>query len=261
MLKVMYVEFDAMHKGNFVFDMPDGQNSWLLLLTHTPALFLVDDVLVQAQPNSVVLYKPGQRIYYRACDKQYSNDWIRFVTDEEYVTETSIPGGVPFTVSNNSFLHKLYQLITAEHERDAEMNEAIIDKLLQLMFLKLSESFDHKPATQFYKNLNDLRTQIYKRPSDDWTVKLMADRLNISVGHLEKLYRSSFDVTCMEDVIQSRIGLAKKHLEHGDFSIAEIVSMCGYHSVEHFYRQFKRTTGLTPKQYQTHSSRNAGQGK
>lgn len=253
MLKVLYVDFDASHKGNFVFDIPEGQNSWLLVLTHTPAVFMVDNVLVESPPNSVILYKPGQRIYYRACEERYENDWIRFQTDEAYVTETPIPGGVPFTVRDPVFLHKLYQLITAEHEREGEMTDIIIDKLLQIIFHKLSELFDSKPATHLCKNLNELKNQIYKHPNENWTVKVMAEKLHMSVGHLERIYKKTFGVTCMEEVINSRIHLAKEYLKSSNYNITEIISLCGYHSAEHFYRQFRKSTGLTPKGYQAQS--------
>lgn len=39
---IRYVEYNAVHDGSFVFDVPEGHDCWLLVLTHTPALFRVD---------------------------------------------------------------------------------------------------------------------------------------------------------------------------------------------------------------------------
>jgi AraC-like DNA-binding protein len=89
------------------------------------------------------------------------------------------------------------------------------------------------------KSIHDLKTDIYERPDENWSVKLMADMLNISTGHLENTYKSIFGVSCMEDVIVSRITLAKTYLQNSTCSISEIISRCGYRSAEHFYRQFK----------------------
>jgi YesN/AraC family two-component response regulator len=77
----------------------------------------------------------------------------------------------------------------------------------------------------------------------------MAEKLNISVGYLEEIYKNTFGVTCMEDVISSRINLAKKYLLYDHYSIAEIVTLCGYRNIEHFFRQFKKITGITPNRF------------
>lgn len=249
MVKVLYSDYDAAHKQSFVFDIPKGQDSWLLILTHTPAVFLVNDVFEKFPPNSVVLFRPHQKIYYRACEDRYENDWIRFITDEIYVTETPVQCGIPFTPQNPIYLHKLFQLISTEHENNGAFKNVIIDKLLQVMFHKLAETCGAQPATLMIKNVSELKNQIYAYPNEDWTIKLMTEKLNISAGYLENLYKSTFGVSCMEDVINSRINMARKYLRNSHYSISEIVTLCGYRNSEHFYRQFKKVTGITPKSY------------
>ncbi|MDR9855160.1 hypothetical protein RJP21_16200 [Paenibacillus sp. VCA1] len=36
-----YVGYDAAHPGDFIYDIPDGHDFWLLILTQTPAEFWV----------------------------------------------------------------------------------------------------------------------------------------------------------------------------------------------------------------------------
>ena len=74
-------------------------------------------------------------------------------------------------------------------------------------------------------------------------------KLNLSISHLENIYKQTFDTTCMEDVITARIALAKRYLKNSKYSVAEIIPLCGYTSAEHFFRQFKKLAGLTPNQY------------
>lgn len=64
---IRYVECDASHSEDFVFDIPEGHDCWLLLLTQTPAIFLVDNEFIEYPANCAVLYKPNQKIYYQAC--------------------------------------------------------------------------------------------------------------------------------------------------------------------------------------------------
>jgi len=244
---IRYVDCDASHLDDFVFDIPEGHDCWLLLLTQTPAIFLVDNEYIEYPANCAVLYRPNQKIYYRACTDKYANDWIRFDTDEAYVTTSPIPNGVPFSIHDSSYCHKLYQLLVTEHILNNSYKDISIDNLLRVLFNKLLESYNCKQISILYKNLNELKIEIYHHPNKEWTVTNMAERLNISAGYLEEIYKNTFGITCIDDVINSRINLAKKYLLYDHYTIAEIVSLCGYRNMEHFFRQFKRITGVTPK--------------
>lgn len=249
MIHIKYVEYDAAHPDNFEFDIPEGHDCWLLLLTHTPAIFFVDNEYRKYPANCAILYKPNQKIYYRACEDKYVNDWIRFYTDETYVTATPIVCGVPFAVHDPDYCHKLYQLLVTEDILDNNFKGISIDNLLRVLFNKLLESYNSKPVSPLYKCLNELKMEIYRNPELDWTVSKMAERLNVCVGYLEVIYKETFGVTCIDDVISSRIELAKKHLVYYHYRISEIAAICGYHNVEHFSRQFKKITGLSPNNF------------
>lgn len=246
---IRYIEYDAKHPSDFVFDVPEGHDCWLLVLTKTPAVFLVDNELKEYPSNCAVLYKPYQRIYYRACVENYVNDWIRFDTDESYVTTAPIRNGEPFVIREPTFCHKLFQLLVSEQIMNNMYMEISFDNLLRVLFNKLLESYNYKQISPLYKNLHDLKKEIYLHPNLDWTLTKMAEKLNISVGYLEEIYKSTFGVTCIDDVINSRINLAKKYLLYEHYTIAEIVTLCGYRNVEHFFRQFKKFTGVTPKKF------------
>jgi AraC-type DNA-binding domain-containing proteins len=246
---IKYVGYDASHTADFVFDIPEGHDCWLLLLTHTPALFWVDNDIKEYPANCAVLYKPYQKIYYKACEDGYANDWIRFETDETYVTTTPIPSGIPFIIHDPSYCHKLYQLLVTEHILNNNYKDISIDNLLRILFNKLLESYNYKHVSPLYKSLNELKMEIYRNPDNKWTVAKMAEKLNISAGYLEDIYKNTFGITCMDDVINSRINLAKKYLLYDHYTIAEISSFCGYRNMEHFFRQFKKITGITPNRF------------
>jgi AraC-like DNA-binding protein len=252
---IRYVEYDASHAADFEFDIPEGHDCWLLLLTHSPAMFYVDNDLREYPANCAVLYRPNQKIYYCACANKYANDWIRFDTDETYVTTTPILSGVPFTIQDPSYCHKIYQLLVTEHILNNNYKDISIDNLLRVLFNKMLESYNYKQVSPLNKKLNELKVEIYLNPNKEWTVAKMADKLNISVGYLEDIYKNTFGITCMDDVINSRINLAKKYLLYDHYTIAEIVSLCGYRNIEHFFRQFKKVTGVTPNRFRNMPNR------
>ncbi len=249
MINISYVEYDARHKDNFVYDVPEGHNSWLLVTTQTQAIFYANNEYRQYPPNCAILYKPNQKIYYKASESQYINDWIRFDTDEAYITNSPLPTGVPFNIQDSSYCHMIFKLLVTEHILNNSFKSSSINYLLRLLFNKLLESYDYKDLGELDKKLYQLKQDIYQHPNRTWNVKDMSTKLNISVGYLENIYKKTFGVTCIEDVINSRINMAKEYLTYRQYSINEIIAFCGYNNVEHFYRQFKKVTGMTPNQY------------
>lgn len=254
MVDVLYSEYDATHRGDFKFDIPEGLDSWLLVMTQTPAIFLVGDRYQECPPNTVLLYKPHQRIFYKSNDNRFTNDWIMFYSDELFVTETSLPAGVPMSINDSSYLHNLFRLVAIEHELAGDYRESIVRKLIQIIFFKLMES--NKPGDQqgIIRDINDLRREILAKPDLNWNVSMMAEKLSISTGYLETSYKAAFGISCVDEVIRSRVELAKSYLATTSLRVSEIVSLCGYRSPEHFFRQFKKMTGLTPRQYRISKS-------
>lgn len=255
MINVLQVNFDAIHKDNFIYDRPVGDDFWLLLLIHTYSYIRVNDVELIYPPNTMVLYRPGQSVFYRACEETYSgedtysNDWLRFQTDDPQIIDAPIPGGSPFIVHDHVYIHMLYQLLTHEFMADNKNKDVIMEKLIQTMFYKIAEVFDMRLSSPKCRNIYDLKNLIYKDPAKSWTIAEMASILNVSIGHLERKYKKTFGVTCMEDVIKSRIEQAQKYLQHDRHNTEDIIQLCGYNNSAHFYRQFKRIVGMTPHEY------------
>lgn len=250
---IHYVETDATHDSDFVFDIPQGHQCWLLVITKTPAQFWVDGVLKEYPSHCAILYRAHQKIFYRACDDLYVNDWLRFSSDESYVSKTSLPFGIPFALDDPDYCSRLFELLIVEHNFNRDYKESSIDCLLRTLFNKLLESYFHEGFKAQYYNLLRLRKAIQSDPGDCWNVSKMAQFLQISPGYLQSIYKKTFGISCMEDVINSRIRLAKEYLLHNTLSVAEVSFQCGYHNVEHFCRQFKQITGLSPRKFQMNS--------
>lgn len=254
MTSIFYVECDATHTDDFIFDIPLGHDCWLLILTQTPALFWVNGEIKEYPSHSAVLYHPHQKIYYRACGEKYINDWIRFDSTESYINETTLPLGIPFSLADPEYCHKLFQLLVAENSFNKDYKESSIDYLLRTLINKLLESCSHTGITPQYYNLLNLRKAIHNNPGNNWTVSTMADFIHISQGYLQTIYKSTFGISCMDDVIDSKIRLAKEYLLHYNHTIAEVAILCGYNNVEHFCRQFKQITGYTPGKFRNHAA-------
>lgn len=59
-------------------------------------------------------------------------------------------------------------------------------------------------------------------------------------------YEQNLHLTCINDVIESRMQSAEELLLSTNKLLDEIAELCGYHSTEHFVKQFKKRYGITP---------------
>ena len=280
MNRISYVGYDAAHPADFRYDIPEGFHNYLLVLTTTPALFRVSGVTSEYPAHTAILYPPYHAIWYGAAGKQYGNHWIRFSSDESFVTKFP-QYAVPFSVSDPEYCRSLFQLLTWEasqmitplrggadsdtvsparkknpswlHPVSSETN-LIISQLLRILCYKLYDDLMNTEGSFHDHELLALRRKISAAPQLPWNTSDMAKELHISVGHLQLIYKQKFGISCMDDVISFRLFRARDLLTYTTHSVAEIAAQCGYNNTEHFCRQFRKNTGLTPGQYRKRSS-------
>ena len=71
----------------------------------------------------------------------------------------------------------------------------------------------------------------------------------IGKTYFHRIYLAYFGTTYIQDVINSKLEIAKKMLVETSWSVSAIAEKCGYESDSYFMRQFKKHTGITPTEY------------
>ncbi len=247
MNQIHSIGYDAVHQNNFRYDIPEGLDYYLLVVTTTPALFRVQDSVEEYPAHTAILFPPKHKIWYGAARERYCNHWLMFTSDESFVTNFP-QQAVPFSVSDPEYCHKLIQLLTWED------SQIIISQLLRILFNKLHDDLSNNKISPHDHELLTLRRRIATTPELAWSISDMADEMHISTGYLQLLYKQKFDTSCMEDVIHARLLKARDYLTYTPHSISEIAELCGYNNTEHFCRQFHKNIGISPGQYRKHSS-------
>lgn len=105
------------------------------------------------------------------------------------------------------------------------------------------------PKTIDLSMLRKLHKELHRDPGLDWNQTGMAERMNISVSYLQKLYKMQFGISFIDDLVQARMEKAVTLLTTTDLRIGEIAEQCGYRHATHFMRQFKAQMGVTPSEY------------
>ncbi len=205
-----------------------------------------------------MLFLPGQAQRYHASqlEQNYRDSWMHFESDTA-ILDNSFPFGEPIPLRGNKAgeFNSLFHIICLKFYGMSPSRESILAHLVESLLLMASDENDSKNMPEIYNRLVELRREIYAHPSAEWHVPKMASRLCISVGYLHASWKSFFATTCIADVIASRIAHAQSLLSSSTISVSIIAERCGYANPEHFIRQFKNTTKMTPTQWRREFTR------
>lgn len=250
MIEIEFAQCRTSHPAGFVFKADQKHKWWLLIQTHVQTYFIIDGKRLVMPAHTAILYPPFSLIEYGEVEKKpYSDDWVRFYTDEPFICMGNIPFETPFQTLEYDFISSLFHLLASENFFNHQYKTFTIQSLFQILFSKLHESISNSSDDFREMELQQLRMNIKNNPSSPWTVPEMAKQLHICPRHLQKIYQKRFGISCMDDVIQNRLLLAKDKLEHSNSPVYQIAEQCGYPSTEHFSRQFKKHFGVSPQAY------------
>ena len=100
-----------------------------------------------------------------------------------------------------------------------------------------------------FEKLCILRNKIIKHPALQWNISEIADSLYLSKSYLQKMYKTYFRKSIIEEMIFFRIEKAKNMLENTSMTVTEIAKDCGYSSYNYFVRQFREFVNQSPSDY------------
>ena len=101
----------------------------------------------------------------------------------------------------------------------------------------------------FLEQLNNLRREIYVSPQLDWSIETITKTVGISRSHLQRMYKSQFAVSCIDDIINARLEKAKQLLLYTNMRVHDVALQSGYTNTSHFMRQFKKKYGITASEF------------
>lgn len=232
-----------------------GEADYLFVYFHSKCCVEINGEEIQVTPPAVVLYDIHSRQHYYAAEESYVDDYIHFWFDESrsFIDEINLPMNTVISLPDNTIIPNLLRQMYEEFVSINEYKERTLEYLFCIILLKIAElsqrSRMSKVPDQYDKVFQDLRSAIYLEPAKEWHVWECASKHGLSTPYFQKLYKSCFGNTFVQDVVKSRMEHAKHLLLMSDYSIKEIALYCGYNNDTFFMKQFKKNTGLTPSQY------------
>ena len=136
----------------------------------------------------------------------------------------------------------------------ADLSDAMYRATVNRVF---SYAISEPTSNPQFEKLCQLRNRIMKNPELPWKINEIAESLYLSKSYLQKIYKSYFGKSIIEEMIQFRIDNAKTLLSQTDMTVTEISRECGYSSYNYFVRQFRSCEGVSPSDYRDEQKRKA----
>lgn len=94
-------------------------------------------------------------------------------------------------------------------------------------------------------------TYIEAHLSERLTVSSIAQNANLSTRSLMRLFRKQIGSSVVDFILQRRVERARQLLKENRMTCAEVAFACGFGSVQHFNRIFRRLEKMSPSEWRT----------
>lgn len=123
----------------------------------------------------------------------------------------------------------------------------MLDILIQLLRSRPSRTLAE--TSPHDTRLLELMGQIEQAPAKDWSNKVIAEKLMLSVDHTAKLFKRLAGMPPSEYVQSIRHREARRLLRESDLSIEMVGAQVGYADIHYFSRIFRRLEGISATEY------------
>ncbi|WP_406070573.1 AraC family transcriptional regulator [Micromonospora sp. NBC_01638] len=160
-------------------------------------------------------------------------------------------------VPRESWDSPLVPLLATEIVRDDPGQEAVLDRLLDLLLIAtLREWFAHPgaKAPAWYKAHSDpvvgrALQILHNNPAEPWTVASLAAQTGVSRAALARRFTALVGEPPMSYLTEWRLALAADLLRERDATVSAVARQVGYGSPFALSTAFKRRRGVSPRQH------------
>jgi len=155
----------------------------------------------------------------------------------------------------DSRLHQIGMLMFAELRSGGMMGQLYVESLAQILVIHLLRHYStlSQPIASPNRSLAHTQLQqaidyIHTYLNRDLSLAELVRVVNISPTYFASLFKKVMGISPHQYVIKQRVERAEVMLKGTDLAIADIALQVGFSSQSHLTQQFKRLTGVTPKQ-------------
>ncbi|WP_127538066.1 helix-turn-helix domain-containing protein [Paenibacillus illinoisensis] len=175
-----------------------------------------------------------------------------FVLEPYYRNIHSYPGKLALPIPSLEYVESLIAIMIEEYHGQLQGYQTMLLSRFTELVVYLSRHYDTQEKGMEGNHLMHLANAIsymedhYLEPL---TLEEIAGKSNISVRHLNRIFRSYYQMTPIAYMLTLRLERACSLLKHSGLTITQISYECGFNDSNYFTRQFRRAYGVSPKVY------------
>ncbi len=250
-----------------VVEIPALSNHWLNLPLGQPVRLTqkCDDRWHDSivKKGDSIFVPAGQPSYWHCGETDTAKQMLHIHLKPELITqvaETSDLNGDRINLVNcfskpDLHLQQIAMLLLAELKSNGIIGRLYVESLTQVLVIHLLRHYSAVTQTITPKQESLTRVQlrqaidyIHTHLERDLSLIELASVVNISPTYFASLFKRATGISPHQYVIQQRVERAKLMLSKTHLAIADIALEVGFSSQSHLTQQFKRLTGMTPKQ-------------
>ena len=179
---------------------------------------------------------------------------VRFDEESSHPILNSLPEILHFPkLDNNEPIWMIVKLIDAEVQKTRKHSGTVIDRLTEVLFLKLLGHYveDNDTADGFFSALRDRRVHqalmlIHQDPAFNWTLSILGEKVGMSRATLVRRFQESMDESPMAYILNWRIMKAYNAIKYTNRSFDNIAESVGFASSRTLSKAFQRHYHCTP---------------
>lgn len=174
-------------------------------------------------------------------DNLIRNDKNLAISAVAIASRSAIEGGLHYEVAY-SMSDLFIQKIEVEKEID-------LIKSVEYIFVKFANQVKTLNSSKYTKPINLVQQYIYNHLYQLLTLDILAKLVNLSSKYLSHLFKKEVGITISAYITEKKLEESKLWLDNSSLSISEIAHQLSFSDQSYFIKVFKRSIGLTPKQY------------
>ncbi len=226
----------------------------LLYVAKGSANFTVHGQDHTVSEGSIVIYHPQQpQLYSYNLSQNTEVYWLHFsgAGINDRIDRLGFKNSPFYRVGVKNAYIEIFEKIIKELQLRAEhfleLSDLYALELLSLMSRNLSSnSLNPYRVNELIQNVIELINKNFQKKQ---SVNEYAKLCSMSTCWFINSFRAYTGITPQQYITNIRISKAKELLAYSSFNITEIASIVGYENPFYFSRIFKKSTGLSPREY------------
>ena len=153
----------------------------------------------------------------------------------------------------------LYYLraMLSEIENKASGYDLVCQDLLEVLVVRLMRRTDFSltpatPGTRTSKECVTVRRYIDSHFKESLSLDVLAEVAHVNKYYLVHTFSKEFGISPINYLLEKRIEHSRYLLKTTDYSVTQIAEASGFSSQNYFSQIFRKSTGMSPRQYRKH---------